>query len=251
MPVRFLAILAAVLLAGCAPDRGPVPASTSASIGGVQFRQLAPGVWMHSSWQDVAGFGRVVSHGLLVVEGKRSRLIDTGWNDEQTDAILRFAETSLGAPVAEAVFTHAHSDKMGGVGILRRRGVATYALTLSNRRAPVEGVPPAEHDLTLAAGGAAQAFGSVQLFWPGAGHTPDNIVVWLPETRILFGGCLIRPGDSDDLGNTGDADIAHWDDAVVDVKSRFGEARTVIPSHGDPGGPALLDHTIALARSAG
>ena len=33
---------------------------------------------------------------------------------------------------------------------------------------------------------------SIEAFYPGPGHSPDNIVVWIPEARVLFGGCLVK-----------------------------------------------------------
>jgi len=51
------------------------------------------------------------------------------------------------------------------------------------------------------------------------------------------------------MGNTDDADIAHWDDAVVAVEARYPDARIIVPSHGPPGGRELLRHTIDLARA--
>lgn len=91
---------------------------------------------------------------------------------------------------------------------------------------------------------------NLEFFYPGPGHTRDNIVVYYAPAKVLFGGCLIRPGGSDNLGNTADGDVAGWADAVRRVAAQFPEAEIVIPSHGPPGGRELLDHTIALAEAA-
>lgn len=50
-------------------------------------------------------------------------------------------------------------------------------------------------------------------------------------------------------GNTGDADVEHWAEAVAAVAARFPHAERVIPGHGSAGGRELLDHTIQLARA--
>lgn len=44
--------------------------------------------------------------------------------------------------------------------------------------------------------------------------------------------------------------VAHWPHAAEAVAARFPEAQIVVPSHGAPGGRALLTHTAALARAA-
>jgi metallo-beta-lactamase class B len=43
------------------------------------------------------------------------------------------------------------------------------------------------HDTTFNIAGV-----TLQAYYPGAGHTRDNIVVWVPQDKVLFGGCLIK-----------------------------------------------------------
>ncbi|MHA7872001.1 MAG: MBL fold metallo-hydrolase, partial [Hyphococcus sp.] len=88
------------------------------------------------------------------------------------------------------------------------------------------------------------------VFHPGPGHTRDNIVVYYEPAKVLFGGCLIRPDGSTNLGNTADGDVGNWANAVRNVAKQFPDAEIVIPSHGPMGRRALLDHTIALAEAA-
>jgi hypothetical protein len=52
--------------------------------------------------------------------------------------------------------------------------------------------------------------GKCESFFPGAGHTRDNLAVWLPQQRVLFGGCFLKsvtiPGhgtiNGDPVGHT-------------------------------------------------
>ena len=55
----------------------------------------------------------------------------------------------------------------------------------------------AQHSLTFAANGwvepaTAPNFGPLKVFYPGPGHTSDNITVGIDGTDIAFGGCLIK-----------------------------------------------------------
>ena len=112
---------------------------------------------------------------------------------------------------------------------------------------------PAQSTMALEAGARQIVIGGgihYEVLYPGPGHTRDNIVVYYPDAKVLFGGCLIRPGGSDNLGNTADADVVHWAEAVRNVAAAFPDAEIVIPSHGPMGGRELLDHTIALAEAA-
>lgn len=217
---------------------------------GVTFEELTPGVWLHLSHFTIEPWGEVPSYGLVAVHGEHALLIDTAWTDAQTQQILHWAEQTLRKPITTAVFTHAHQDKMGGVSVLRARGVATYAAADSNALALERGLVPGEHPLSFDSEATSYALAPAVVFDPGPGHTEDNIVVALPEAGILFGGCLIRPSAATNLGNTADANIAHWGRAVEAVAARFPGLSTVVPSHGPPAGRELLAHTIELARQA-
>ena len=117
------------------------------------FRQLAPNVWQHTSYLDMPGFGAVASNGLIVRDGGRVLVVDTAWTDDQTAQILNWIKQEINLPVALAVVTHAHQDKMGGMDALHAAGIATYANALSNQLAPQEGMVAAQHSLTFAANG--------------------------------------------------------------------------------------------------
>ena len=238
--VQFIAV--AVLLAGCTAHVVPPTRED------VVFERLAPGVWLHTSYYELPGIGPVPSNGLIVVDGEEATLIDTAWTEAQTATVLDWAKAETGVAVTRAVFTHAHQDKMGGVGVLRQRGIETFAHRLSNELASSRDLVPAEFELDFGDGTAA--LGSVLAFYPGPGHTRDNIVIWHGPSKILFGGCLVRPAGAKTLGNTADAVVADWADSVRNTAVRFGRAGLVIPSHGRPGGAELLEETIGLAEGA-
>ena len=80
----------------------------------------------------------------------------------------------------------------------------------------------------------------------GAGHTIDNIVVWIPYESILFGGCLVKALRWKGLGFTGDADITQWPKTLQSVLAAFPECQMVIPGHGDYGDLSLIHHTLDL-----
>ena len=142
-------------------------------------------------------------------------VVDTAWTDDQTAQILNWIKQEINLPVALAVVTHAHQDKMGGMDALHAAGIATYANALSNQLAPQEGMVAAQHSLTFAANGwvepaTAPNFGPLKVFYPGPGHTSDNITVGIDGTDIAFGGCLIKDSKAKSLGNLGDADTEHY-----------------------------------------
>ena len=111
------------------------------------------------------GFGAVASNGLIVRDGGRVLVVDTAWTDDQTAQILNWIKQEINLPVALAVVTHAHQDKMGGMDALHAAGIATYANALSNQLAR-KGMVAAQHSLTFAANGWVEATAPN---WPAQG----------------------------------------------------------------------------------
>lgn len=80
----------------------------------------------------------------------------------------------------------------------------------------------------------------VVLIYPGPGHSPDNVVAYMPDRKVLYGTCMIRPGQA--LGNLGDANLIEWATSVKRIEKL--DAKIVIPGHGPIGGHELITNTI-------
>lgn len=87
---------------------------------------------------------------------------------------------------------------------------------------------------------------TIEVWFPGASHSPDNTTVYFRSKRVLFGGCAVKSIDSTNLGNTFDADIENWPTAIDALIRRYPDVDLVIPCHGNPGDRALLYHTRSL-----
>lgn len=213
----------------------------------VSVREIADGVWLHVTVSDSAS-GSIAANGLIVRAGPQLVLVDTGWNGRQAAVLADWAERTLGEPVRIAIATHAHEDRSGGLDELLVRGVHVVVLDSTLARLPERmrdaGIETFHGARELTLGGR-----TLELFAPGPGHTADNIVVWLPDAALLFGGCFIKSAGSRTLGNLADADLARWPASLQAVDARFGGARLVVPGHGDVGGRELIAHTRALLRA--
>jgi metallo-beta-lactamase class B len=233
-----------------APWAAGVAAGTQPRIQGLgedlQIEQIAGQVWRHVSWDEVPGFGRSPANGLVVVAGGEAALIDTPWTNEQTSALVGWVSRELAARVTKVVATHSHKDCLGGLVSAHRLGAESFALdrTAELARAAGREVPRREFSGSLMVPLGAL---SLELHHPGGGHTSDNIVVWIPSARILYGGCMVRSfGGS--LGYTKEA-VVEWPRTIEHLLERYPEAKLVVPGHGKPGGRELLEHTLQLLSS--
>lgn len=222
----------------------PVAAAATVALPPLSLRALAPNVYLHRSHKDVTGFGVVGANGLLVTAKQEALLIDTAYSPEDTALLYQRAQDELHATVRALVVTHAHDDRVAGIDVLRQHQVPSYGLALTQQRAREGKKPVPQHGLP-AESAQTLAHVRVETFFPGHGHAPDNLVVYLPDLGVLFGGCMVRAA-TDGLGFLGDADVSSWRSAIQRVIERFPAARLVVPGHGEPGGRELLTHTREL-----
>ncbi|TGE09742.1 subclass B1 metallo-beta-lactamase [Hymenobacter fodinae] len=229
-----------------------VPAGTpQAPTPHIRVRAVAPDVFVHTSYRYQPGTAAPIpANGLIVKTTKGAILLDTGWDSDQTLQLLRWVADSLHQRVRMVIVTHAHEDRMGGMAVLRANNIKVVSSQLTADRATAikEDAPtPAIKPFTVIESGKTR----LELFYPGPGHTPDNLVAWLPKQRVLFGGCLIKEMAADTPGNIIDADLKKWPSAVKTVADRYPRARVVVPGHGNWGGPELLPHTLDVLRRPG
>ncbi|PGK48603.1 hypothetical protein CN907_00100 [Bacillus anthracis] len=154
----------------------------------------------------------------------------------------------LGFIVNVSCVTHAHVDRIGGIKTLKEKGIQVHSTALTATLAKKNGYEEPIADLKEITN---MKFGNIKVetFYPGKGHTEDNIIVWLPQYNILFGGCLVKSTDAKDLGNVADAFVDVWAGSVENVMNRYRNIKSVVPGHGEVGDKSLLSHTLDLLQS--
>lgn len=248
----------AILLAGSAcatPSQTPEPpaptdteATPSEPDTKVSLARLSDTVWLHTSTRELEGVGSFPSHGLLVEHPDGGLLIDSAWGQTATIELLEQIERELGKRPRAAIVTDFHDDRAGGTAALEAAGIDVWSSPGIISRLRGASQPAPAHALEESSWAGKLADVSVEVWFPGAGHSPENLVVWLPDQRVLFGGCLLRPYESRGLGNVADADLDAWGPTLKAVRERYGTAQTVVPSHGNVGGPEILGHSLALVE---
>lgn len=211
----------------------------------VKLIKITDGVWRHITTLETKEYGPVPANGLIVIDGEKAVMIDTPWNGEQTARLIDWLEKVKNVKLETVIATHRHTDCTGGLDIAHKRGAISYALDRTIELAKKEGdqVPMKgfKDALTLNCGSTV-----LELFYPGGGHTIDNIVVWLPKKRILFGGCAVKSTQSKTLGNLNDAVPREWPSTLMSLLKKYPDAKWVVPGHGKPGGLEYIKHTLKL-----
>lgn len=213
----------------------------------IRIEPISEHVWLHESSHEVEGYGRVSANGIIVVGSKGAAVVDSSWTPEQTRWLLDRVREATGRPALALIATHSHNDRAGGIGVAAAAGVPSFALDKTNAILRRDNKPAAANTFTTS---RSFDLGGVTLeaFYPGAGHTVDNIVVYVGADRLVFGGCLIRSARSKRLGYTKEADIGAWPKTMARVIARYPKVGIVVPGHGPRGGAELLTHTVELAK---
>jgi glyoxylase-like metal-dependent hydrolase (beta-lactamase superfamily II) len=214
----------------------------------VWVARIAPQVWLHSTTATIQGGYVFPANGLIVERPRGSLLIDTGYSPDQSELLLQWSNINLASPISAAIATHFHNDRTGGIDGLKVHRIRTLATPLTCALAREHGVPVPEPIKDFA--DKPFRFGAdCELFFPGAGHTRDNIVAWLPKHQILFGGCFLKSVTSDNLGNVADADIPDWGAGVRRAHAQYPLAKMAIPGHGSLAGDPVAQTLALLAKS--
>ena len=209
---------------------------------------------------------------LIVQSGKRDTyLVDTPCSPEATGQVIQWIRQNIGPERIISIVTGFHIDNLGGVSYLIENGIPVHGsdLTVELLRTDAKRShdamlpwlknsplfdyyanlvlqPPnrvfAIHDGLLLKSGEE----TIEVWFPGASHSPDNTTVYFHSKKLLFGGCAVKSANSTNLGNTFDADTENWPNAINGLIQRYPEATLIVPGHGQHGDRKLLYHTLSL-----
>lgn len=210
----------------------------------IELRRVKDDIWVHTTYANYKGM-RTPSNGVIAVTSEGLILIDTPWNNAQTLEMIKLVREVFNKDISLAVITHAHDDRIGGIDALIENRIDVRSTGMTAKEAERNGFkkPQTEidSDTKITVGDM-----DIEVFYPGEGHTVDNITVWIPQHKVLFGGCLIKSLESKDIGNAEDGNIKEWPDSVRNVLEKYSDAEIVIPGHGEWGSLDLVNHTLDL-----
>lgn len=209
----------------------------------IKVKQLQEDVYLYQSFAIYEG-QQISANGLVAVSEEEVVLVDTPWDEAQTRQLLQWIQEKIGKPVAFAVITHAHMDRIGGIDVLKAKGIPTISGKLTVKKAIENGYSSPDYSFqsdTLLTYGTS----SLEVFYPGPGHTEDNTVVYLNDQHLLHGGCFIKNASASSLGNLEDANIQRWPQSMENVNDRYPNRNIVIPGHGT-WKPGAIENTLHL-----
>lgn len=212
----------------------------------LEFNHLTGNFYIYTTWQTYNNYD-VPANSMYLVTNQGIVLFDTPWDSTQFQPFLDSLESRHQQKAIMSISTHSHGDRTAGVEYFKTKGIKTYAskqtydLCIKNE----EKVPEFYfvNDTTFNIGGY-----TIQTFYPGTGHTIDNIVIWIESDKILYGGCFIKSPEVDDLGYITEANLEEWKVSVKKVKHKFVQPKFVIPGHYDWTNKKGLKHTLFLLK---
>jgi metallo-beta-lactamase class B len=214
----------------------------------IKTTKVDSNVYIYTSYGDAGNYKNVDANAVVLVSGNEAILFDTPWDSAQAEQLISWVSDSLHKKITLSVITHAHADRIGSIGTMRRHGIPTYSHYLTAQEAVKRDYPRPQHifyndDTTFRCGNI-----EVVAYYPGAGHTIDNIVLYIPSKKFLYGGCFIKSGFSTDIGNIADADVAAWPQSLAKMKNRFKKTGfdMVIPGHGSWQSDTAIENTMRL-----
>jgi metallo-beta-lactamase class B len=149
--------------------------------------------------------------------------------------------------VTLCIATHWHSDRTDGLEYYKQQGIKTYTTLLTDKLSKENNKNRAEFLMTKDTIFKVGEY-SFEVYYPGEGHTVDNIVVWFSKEKILYGGCLIKGATAENLGYLGDANAAEYETTLKKVQKKSPNPKFIIVSHHDWTNINSLKHSIKLAR---
>ncbi|WP_375138480.1 MBL fold metallo-hydrolase [Rubrivivax albus] len=237
--LRSWLLLGGLFWAVCAAAWAQVP----------KAEEVVPGVWFV---QGVSALGSAanrnfISNAAFVVTNDGVVVIDALGSPPLAQELLAEIRRVTDKPVRQVIVTHYHADHVYGLQTFKAAGAEVIAharsaeyLQSDTARLRLEAsredlfpwvdetthlVPPDRRltgPVTLTLGGLR-----FEISHAGPAHTPEDIVVWVPEKRVLFVGDLVFRGR---IPFVGLADSGAWVQALDRLLAY--DAALIVPGHG-------------------
>lgn len=212
----------------------------------LKISHLTGDFYIYTTYNTYEG-SQIPANGMYLLTNDGVVLFDTPWDTTQFQPLLDSIKLKHNKSVNLCIATHWHSDRTEGLEYYKQQGIRTYTTVLTDELSKKNNKKRAEYlidkDTVFNVGNY-----SFETYYPGQGHTADNIVVWFNKEKILYGGCLIKGADAENLGYLGDANVTEYVTTLKRVQTKCPTPKFIIISHSDWNNKKSLKHSIKLAK---
>jgi len=189
----------------------------------------------------------VPANGMYLITKEGAVLFDAPWDTTQFKPLLDSIASKHHKKVIMSLATHWHDDRSGGLAFYRNHGAKTYTTKLTDEICQEQHKNRAtftfDSDTVFSVGEY-----TFEAYYPGEGHTKDNIVIWFGKDRVLYGGCFVKSTTATNLGNLEEANIKAWPESIRKVQQKFGVPAHIITGHDSWESTESLNHTLMLLK---
>lgn len=238
----IITILFMILLNSCLTKPTVVEVYTSDTL---TIKPVSNNTFVHISYLQTEDFGNVPCNGMVHFNDDEAIVFDTPTNDQVSKELINWITQTHHKRIKAIVVTHYHEDCLGGLQAFHDHGTTSFAnaatlALIEQEKLEVQPSMVFNNHMNIMVGEQL-----VQTTFFGEGHTSDNIVGYIPDEEVLFGGCLVKSVNAS-KGYLGNANPEQWSATVRKIKKAYPNLKVVIPGHGASGDAELLDYTIEL-----
>lgn len=212
----------------------------------LKISHLTGDFYIYTTYNTYEG-SQIPANGMYLITNNGVVLFDTPWDTTRFQPLLDSIKLRHNKSVTLCIATHWHSDRTEGLEYYKKQGIKTYTTILTDELSKKNNKKRAEYliekDTVFNVGNYL-----FETYYPGQGHTADNIVLWFNKQKILYGGCLIKGADAESLGYLGDANVTEYESTLKKVQTKCPKPKFIIISHSDWNNIKSLKHSIQLAK---
>lgn len=212
----------------------------------LKISHLAGDFYIYTTYSTYEG-SQVPANGMYLLTDNGVVMFDTPWDTTQFQPLLDSIKLKHNKSVVLCIATHWHSDRTAGLEYYRQKGIKTYTTVLTDELSKKNNKKRAEFLMTKDTVFNVGKY-SFETYYPGPGHTTDNIVIWFQKEKILYAGCLIKGANAENLGYLGDGNVTEYESTLKRVQKKFRKPKFIIITHSDWNNINSLAHSIMLAK---
>ncbi|CAM3974650.1 BlaB/IND/MUS family subclass B1 metallo-beta-lactamase [Flavobacterium sinopsychrotolerans] len=212
----------------------------------LKISHLTGDFYIYTTYNTYEG-SKIPANGMYLVTENGVALFDTPWDTTQFQPLLDSIKLKHYKDVTICIATHWHSDRTDGLEYYKQKGIKTYTTKLTDDLSKKNNKKRAkyliEKDTIFNIGQY-----SFETYYPGQGHTEDNIVLWFNKEKVLYGGCLIKGAEAENLGYLGEGNAFEYETTLKNVQKKYPDPKYIIVSHHNWNNINSLKHSIEMAN---